>query len=251
MPNPAVGEARAATKASKDDVLIYVGAGCFWHTQHEMTVAEQSLLGRDGNTFTAVAGYAGGNKLGKNGKLCYHNMAFDSDYASFGHTEVVAVQVPSASVEGFVKAYVDLFDTKGVRHDPQDQGGEYRSAIGLPGGVTNGVMQVLTEAAAKKGMTVEAGKGDEGDSLRDRSIFVYDTAQFPFHSGELYHQYHNDMTENYGKKYNALRDSKAAEGALSLSKCPGDAKLTGVFASGDFASAGIFEGFFKDKSVND
>ena len=36
------------------------------------------------------------------------------------------------------------------------------------------------QAAAKKGMTVVAGKGDEGDTLRDRTIFVYDTTQFPF-----------------------------------------------------------------------
>ena len=53
-----------------DDVLIYVGAGCFWHVQHEMTVAEQVLLGRDGQSFTAVAGYAGGSQIGKDGKVC-------------------------------------------------------------------------------------------------------------------------------------------------------------------------------------
>ena len=47
-------------------------------------------------------------------------------------------------------------------------------------------------------MKVLAGRGDEDDTLRDRSIYVYDTAEFPFHAGELYHQYHNDMIENYG-----------------------------------------------------
>ena len=34
--------------------------------------------------------------------------------------------------------------------------------------------------------------------------------------------------------------------SLAVSKCPGDAKFVGMFASGDFASAGIFQ----DKSVN-
>jgi len=38
-----------------DDLLIYVGAGCFWHVQHEMIVAEQKILGRDGATYTSVA----------------------------------------------------------------------------------------------------------------------------------------------------------------------------------------------------
>ena len=51
----------------------------------------------------------------------------------------------------------------------------------------------MEDAAAKKGMKVLAGTGDEGDTLRARSIYVYDTAEFPFHAGELYHQYHNDM----------------------------------------------------------
>ena len=73
---------------------------------------------------------------------------------------------------------------------------------------------------------------------------------FPFHAGELYHQYHNDMVEAYGKAYNALRDSKADAGQLELSKCPGDAKLFGALASGDFASAGSIN-IFKDKSIND
>ena len=54
-------------------------------------------------------------------------------------------------------------------------------------------MSDLKAAAAKKGMTVLAGKGDEDDTLRARSIYVYDTSEFPFHAGELYHQYHNDM----------------------------------------------------------
>lgn len=118
--------APSAAARLPDDVLLYVGAGCFWHVQHEMTVAEQKLLGRDGDSFTAIAGYAGGSKLGKDGKVCYHNMAFDSDYGKLGHTEVVAVRVPQDSVPGFVEAYVNLFNGKGVRADPQDQGGEYR-----------------------------------------------------------------------------------------------------------------------------
>jgi len=116
----------AARLPADDDVTIYVGAGCFWHVQHEMTVAEQKLLGRGDDSFTAIAGYAGGSKLGKDGKVCYHNMAFDSDYGKLGHTEVVAVRVPQDSVPGFVEAYVNLFNGKGIRADPQDQGGEYR-----------------------------------------------------------------------------------------------------------------------------
>jgi len=30
-------------------------------------------------------------------------------------------------------------------------------------------------------------------------VFLFGTEQFPFYAGELYHQYHNDMRENYGE----------------------------------------------------
>jgi hypothetical protein len=100
--------------------------------------------------------------------------------------------------------------------------------------MSNKAVAVLEKQAATKGMKVLPGKGDEEDTLRERSIFVYDTTSFPFHAGELYHQYHNDMTEDYGKTYNALRKSRATEGVLEVSKCPGDAKFVGVLASGDF-----------------
>jgi len=183
-----------------DDLTIYVGAGCFWHVQHEMIVAEQKILGRDGKTFTSVAGYAGGTKVGDDSKVCYHNMLGDSDYGKMGHTEVVAVKVPNDRLLFFMEAFLDLFDASGVRADPQDVGGEYRTALGLPGGMENDAVPVLVDFAKEKGMKVLPGKGNEKDTLKDRTIYVYDTAQFPFYPGELYHQYHNDMAVDYGSE---------------------------------------------------
>jgi len=63
LPKANVAPVTAATSPilpADSDLDIYVGAGCFWHVQHEMTVAEQKLLGRDGRSYTAIAGYAGG-----------------------------------------------------------------------------------------------------------------------------------------------------------------------------------------------
>jgi len=205
-----------------DDLTIYVGAGCFWHVQHEMIVAEQKILGRDGNTFTSVAGYAGGTKIGKDSKVCYHNMKFDSDYGQMGHTEVVAVKVPNDRLLFFVEAFLNLFNDKGIRADPQDQGGEYRTALGLPGGMENDAVPILKDFADEKGMKVVAGKGDEKDTLKDKIIYVYDTNEFPFYAGELYHQYHDDMVERYGAEYAKLRDVAQERGTLAPSNCPGD-----------------------------
>ena len=57
-----------------------------------------------------------------------------------------------------------------------------------------------------------------------------------------------------GKKYNALRDVKAGQGQLAVSKCPGDSKLYGALASGDWASGSASNALlqaFQDKSIND
>ena len=104
-------------------------------------------MGRDSNSFTSIAGYAGGTKVGKDNKVCYHNALFDSDYGSLGHTEVVAVRVPSDRLLFFCEQFLNLFNSKGVRADPQDRGGEYRSAIGLPGGFSNPAVRVMQEFA--------------------------------------------------------------------------------------------------------
>jgi peptide methionine sulfoxide reductase MsrA len=192
------------------------------HVQHEMIVAEQKILGRDGNTFTSVVGYAGGTQVGKDSKVCYHNMKFDSDYGEMGHTEVVAVKVPNDRLLYFIEAFLRLFNDNGIRADPQDQGGEYRTALGLPGGMDNDAVPVLKYFAEEKGMKVVAGKGNEKDTLKDKIIYVYNTSEFPFYAGELYHQYHDDMVERYGEEYAKLRDVAQQRGTLSLSRCPGD-----------------------------
>jgi hypothetical protein len=76
---------------------VYFGVGCFWHVQNEFVAKEQSLLSRDRSQVSAMAGYAGGTRVGEadpygavrtvpasglKGKpvVCYHNMASRADY---------------------------------------------------------------------------------------------------------------------------------------------------------------------------
>ena len=126
--------------------MILIRVSCV--LQHEFVVAEEKILGRNGKTFTSVVGYAGGAKVGSDGKVCYHNLLFDSDYGKLGHTEVVAVRVPEDRLLFFCEQYLRLFNSAGVRADPQDRGGEYRSAIGLPGGFSNPAVAVMQDFAA-------------------------------------------------------------------------------------------------------
>lgn len=74
------------------------------------------------------------------------------------------------------------------RVDPGDRGSEYRSLIGLPGGVKNPMYQAVEAAGNAKGFTLEAGKGNDPDTFGKKLIYVYDSNKFPFYQAEVYHQ---------------------------------------------------------------
>ena len=94
---------RTLSYAEGDDLEIYFGVGCFWHVQHEVAMAEKQYLGRDKNSYTAEAGYAGGTKLvksskNKNGLACYSKYG-GAYYGTLGHSEAVNVKIPADKFE--------------------------------------------------------------------------------------------------------------------------------------------------------
>ena len=107
---------------------VYFGAGCFWHVQHEMILAERKILHRKDEELTSLTGYAGGGGRGTDnqGRVCYHNFQSIADYGQLGHGEVVGMTIPTNAVGEFAEEYFKLFGTKGERADPMDKGGEYR-----------------------------------------------------------------------------------------------------------------------------
>merc|ERR1719461_2496672 len=106
-------------------------------------MAERELTGRSTpESLTARTGYAGGND--KKGLHCYHNSRGIRDYGQKGDTEVVQVTIPVSQVPAFAKKMMSkkvgesgMFGPTGDRLDVQDRGSEYRSALGLPGGVSS------------------------------------------------------------------------------------------------------------------
>lgn len=186
---------QVASAATADDERalesVYFGVGCFWHIQHEFAVAERELLHRNKSQFTCRTGYAGGNQLGEEGKVCYHNFLQVADYGRMGHGEVVGLELPSDQIVPFAQVYFSLFDPKTKdRVDPGDRGGEYRSLMGLPGGVSHPLYPEIVQVAQTAGFTLKPGKGNDPDTLRQQLVYVYDTKQFPFHQAEVYHQFH-------------------------------------------------------------
>ena len=93
--------------------------GCFWHIQHEFIAAEREILGRGDQELSSLAGYAGGTKTDKEGRVCYHNFQFMADYGKLGHGEVVGMTIPEANLVDFAKVYFDLFR----------RGGRYRVCL--------------------------------------------------------------------------------------------------------------------------
>lgn len=196
---------------------------------------EVAALKRSGSTITARTGYAGGSRLGDGGKLCYHNPRKFADYGKYGHSEVVQVEIPQSAFPRFAKKYFDLFGERGIRHDPQDRGGEYRSVIGLEGGQNSPNFDIIREAALNSpgGMKLYAGRGDEPDTIGDKAVLVYDSNKFPFYAAELYHQFHDDfMGAPYGKAYNALQISQFNDGRIGFTGCPDMDPANGVLSRG-------------------
>ena len=158
--------------AADDLVDVYFGVGCYWHIQHEFVVAERNLLNRADNELTSRTGYAGGTATDKEGRVCYHNFKGVADYGKLGHGEVVGMKIPQNQIGNFAKEYFDLFTASGERVDPMDRGGEYRSLLGLPGGSNNAAYPAVEAAATAKGMTLELGKGNDGDTLGLKKVWV-------------------------------------------------------------------------------
>uniref|UniRef100_A0A7S3TUX2 Peptide-methionine (S)-S-oxide reductase n=1 Tax=Strombidinopsis acuminata TaxID=141414 RepID=A0A7S3TUX2_9SPIT len=137
-----------------------------------------------------------------------------------GHTEVVNVSVPADKVGAFAKKYFDDASRYPLgRADPQDRGGEYRSAIGIPGGM-DGPLFKEVEAANAGRMELVRGQGNDGDTVATKKVWVYDSNKFPFYQGEVYHQFHDDMGERYSKAYHGLKDTMLTGGAINKVQCP-------------------------------
>lgn len=203
------------------DVGLYFGSGCFWHVQHELIAAERSVLGRGDAQLTAMVGYAGGSGWGGGHHVCYHSDPAN-DYSDVGHTEVVYVSVPRAKVQEFAVEYWKLFTGNGGtdRKDVQDVGAQYRAAIGVPG-LDAGIIEDI-RAAQTTGLEIRNGSGSDGDTLGQSFVYVYDANQKPFYQGELYHQFHNDMSATYGATYGNLKDAFVAAGKLRPTGCAQD-----------------------------
>lgn len=219
------GSINSEIALAADDIAtpVYFGVGCFWHIQHEFVMqGENEILGRAPNQYTSAAGYAGGKSTDKEGRVCYHNFQGVADYGKLGHGEVVGMTIPQSKIGDFSDLYFSLYNPKTKdRVDPMDRGAEYRSLIGLPGGVKHTSYESIEKSAENAGFKLVEGKGNDLDTLGKQIVYVYDSNKFPFYQAEVYHQYHNDFqSPAYGRAYNELANAALDDGRIKGTGCP-------------------------------
>ena len=128
------------------------------------------------------------------------------------------MSLPSDKVEAFASQYFALFGVDSERPDKGDIGAEYRSVIGIPGGVEGDSYIAVKRALEKSGKDLKliAGKGNEKDTLGQKIVYVMDSDLFPFKQAEIYHQFHDGFFpgEQYDEAYHRIKDKAIADGRL-------------------------------------
>jgi len=216
----------------KKQTEIYLGNGCFWERQWAYYVVETNASGpfvRTPNAFTAKCGYAGGQAPATADQVCYHSDDA-RDYTTLGHAEAVRVLLDDDRLHDQMRALAaDYFASfqgdhgHRIRPDPQDAGAPYRSFVGLPGGVGSPLYPTLA-AENTFGMQLKPSAGGS-DPDEANTVWVYDTATFPFWHGEVYHQCHCNFFMSEGMPYPTsytqdVFNAKKAAGEYVPTGCP-------------------------------
>eukprot|EP00939_MAST-03C_sp_MAST-3C-sp1_P001572 g1572.t1 len=139
--------------------------------------------------------------------LCYHNKNNTFDYGELGHAE--------------------------GKVDPYDLGAEYRSMIGIPGGIDGKYADAVRTAnrRAKTNMTLKEGSGSDEDTFETNSVYIYDTHQFPFTQAEECLQFHDDpaaVRPPFSPAYHDLESAFVSKGRVVSKSCPPNFVCGGV-----------------------
>lgn len=235
-----IAEFAVKVKAMLDNesVRLYFGNGCFFAHQYLFVKGfERKVLGRRDDQLTAIQGYGGSTKTGKHGSACYHNAANYSDYGNLGHAEVVEVVAPLDYLEQaftvYFSSFVQFDEGQWSRPDFYDQGSEYRSVLGVPGGMDNKPILEAIKAADTKNITLRPGLGSDPDTFGANSVYIMDSDKFPFVQAELCLQFHDDSRATYPAAYHNLRYGFEKRGRLASTTCPanyicGGSERTGI-----------------------
>jgi len=203
-------QAQPAHAEEEDEIEVYLGAGDFRRLQHDFVMKEATSLGRRGLDITAVAGYAGSNKVSKGDKLC------GGDADKFGHAKVVQLMLPQSSLQDFVELFFEEVSKRDLARN-SDQGQFARPVIGLEGGLKSPLMATV-EQASRGRYSFEPGQGADPDVPAGK-VYVYDSRKFRFRPAELSNQFSKVPQENYPSDYFQLNQVQSFIGRISFTQC--------------------------------
>ena len=211
----------AEDMANNESLSVWLGNGCFWHTQYDMVTAEQAPpFSRNFAQVTALVGYAGGLFTSEEGLVCYHGGPSGSLYEDLGHAEAVQVELDPghqrAQFASLLDKYFESFRSTSdgmqrlgecsngrlglsvalasdgrplLRTDPADRGAPYRNVIGIPGGMSGKLFSTIGQHNLHDMPLVEGGdEGGRGDTVDNYQVYVYDSSVYHFYRAEAYHQ---------------------------------------------------------------
>lgn len=109
---------------------------------------------------------------------------------------------------------------------PPPAGPGYRNVIGLPGGMSSPLVDVLRQENVNN-MDIRPGQGNsfkEGKPTEDdlfNVAWVVDSNARPFYRGEAYHQFHNGLGKLFPLDYTiSLKNKFAKAGKIAPTGCP-------------------------------
>ncbi|KAH8065155.1 hypothetical protein JL722_2062 [Aureococcus anophagefferens] len=195
-------------------VAVYLGNGCFWHTQYDFSSSSASGAR---STRSRPVGYAGGVGGSPDNLVCYYRGPPKSYYGDYDYAEVVEVLLDEADALDQFAAIAESYFVEGfmwyngqwTRKDPQDRGLEYRNAVGVPGGL-RGPYGAALRAANVNGMELVEDNGGIATYLDQGPVYVYDADLYPFFVGEQYHQFHKNTVTGRYVEDEYLVDARAA-----------------------------------------
>lgn len=222
----------ATDMSNNESLSVWLGNGCFWHTQYDMVTVEQgAAFRRDDEQITSLVGYAGGLYTSPEGLVCYHGGPSGSLYEDLGHAEAVQVQLDHGRERAQFTALLDQYfrsfeSTSGgmERLDPQDSGAPYRNVIGIPGGMQGKFYALVQDRNVNHMPLVEGGEdGGRGDDEDEYQVYIYDSLRFHFYRAEAYHQFHPNVVlrRSVPRSYtDTLKSVQERLGRINPTGCP-------------------------------
>lgn len=216
-PDPLQNPARNESLQMYADTKVFLGSGGFAAMQAAyVDVESRAPFDRAGAKISALAGYAGAHAVGPGGLVCYYGAQPHTIYEGLGYAQVVQITLRAKERPDFYdlhqerNEFANLLQAFFAAPNSQQAGMQFRSCIGIPGGMASPLFAVVQE----QNVGLELVRGVGGDPMSFNTVYIYDTNHFPFHRAETYLQFEGSPAN--------LKSVQEEAGHIPPTRCAGD-----------------------------